>query len=816
MEQRRCPGVSGQRCHKFMCAIDRDNHPLCPTCRGKECSRDDTCDVCVKWGEREWIYFETRRRRYKTSDILKPVLASLHVSPSSVLTAPRSETSESSRSSVDRAPKAPMSRSPVSGCVSPDRDFSALARSQQLRAETSPAVAASASLADRASIASAAPEERSQSSSSRRSSSKHKKRSRSRSRSRSSRSRRHRSRSRSRSSRSSRSHKRARSPKVSPTSRPFVCSFSDLVDSGEVLVFAQDPCDPAPRPSDHDPAPRPPLEDPAPRPCDDIASGHPLNDLNGKNSDPDPRYITPDPAPRSASPDPAPRSASPDPAPRPSSPDPRPHPFSSLFESGILENMISVNTFNSTINSINVQFQSLDHKVSQIADFVAKAFSDKDDKKRDRDRRSPRHRRRSRSHRRSRSRSRRSTRSSESRSPSVSRSRRNNPRSPPKKDSTSRRRSPSLIQEDSVGGGRSGPRFGPSVPLQEKGGNHRAPSSPPGDQEDTLIPERQRGSPGPSMEEIQYIEVLSYIKETNNIPEPSVASSSKDFSALRKMMGSSETFKSVTFPASPMLVGHTEAYDGQVKEFSTQKLIQQSSTRVNRYYELEGSEGSSSFNVSRHVEPMCKSAFEKVKKSSVTLSHSELASVESSAQQTLQAFSYLDWWFSSASQYSKRHLPQESQPFMDRLFQSAVKCLSYGTAAAARTKFNIMLKHRDAVLNHLHSSVSNEDIRAMRASKLPVDNGELFDSDVCLNALQQYHVKTQVEASTKAAQSWKKPTWKPRPFKPSKFQQPRGGISPVVPPVQDKGQSYKRPSRPTFRGQSKPSARGRGDQRKNL
>ena len=108
------------------------------------------------------------------------------------------------------------------------------------------------------------------------------------------------------------------------------------------------------------------------------------------------------------------------------------------------------------------------------------------------------------------------------------------------------------------------------------------------------------------------------------------------------------------------------------------------------------------------------------------------------------------------------------------------------------------------------NTVSNEDVKLLRASKLPVNSGDLFEPEVCANALRQFHLKSQVEASSRAAQSWRKPSWKPRPPKTQKSQGPRGGVSPVVPPVPEKSSGPRKDSRPPFHGNPKLAGRGRG------
>ena len=60
---RKCPGVGGRSCGIFMSPLTRDPHPTCYKCRGKKCTSDDACDVCISWSEEQWK--EYRRKKPK-------------------------------------------------------------------------------------------------------------------------------------------------------------------------------------------------------------------------------------------------------------------------------------------------------------------------------------------------------------------------------------------------------------------------------------------------------------------------------------------------------------------------------------------------------------------------------------------------------------------------------------------------------------------------------------------------------------------------------------------------------------------------------
>ena len=69
---RLCPGI-GKPCGIFMSSLTRDPHPLCKRCRGQDCTRLLTCDVCVNWTDAQWKEFEKKRKKKSKSHSLGTV-----------------------------------------------------------------------------------------------------------------------------------------------------------------------------------------------------------------------------------------------------------------------------------------------------------------------------------------------------------------------------------------------------------------------------------------------------------------------------------------------------------------------------------------------------------------------------------------------------------------------------------------------------------------------------------------------------------------------------------------------------------------------
>ena len=60
-ELRLCPGVGGRKGGAFLSSLDRDPHPTCTRCRGRICTKDLTCDICVDWSSPQWEAFAKKR-----------------------------------------------------------------------------------------------------------------------------------------------------------------------------------------------------------------------------------------------------------------------------------------------------------------------------------------------------------------------------------------------------------------------------------------------------------------------------------------------------------------------------------------------------------------------------------------------------------------------------------------------------------------------------------------------------------------------------------------------------------------------------------
>ena len=89
---RKCPGLGGKSCGRFMANFEVDSHPTCSRCSGRSCSQEMPCVVCLSWSAETWARFSARkvyRRKHSSTDLSSslPPPPPLEVGPPSVFSA---------------------------------------------------------------------------------------------------------------------------------------------------------------------------------------------------------------------------------------------------------------------------------------------------------------------------------------------------------------------------------------------------------------------------------------------------------------------------------------------------------------------------------------------------------------------------------------------------------------------------------------------------------------------------------------------------------------------------------------------------------
>ena len=107
-----------------------------------------------------------------------------------------------------------------------------------------------------------------------------------------------------------------------------------------------------------------------------------------------------------------------------------------------------------------------------------------------------------------------------------------------------------------------------------------------------------------------------------------------------------------------------------------------------------------------------------VRKRSVSLSASQVSSMETMLSGMCEVASWLDWWLSTCGGY-RDHLPIEVRADFERLMISGSRALEFLASQGCTTLGNLVLARRDALLAVVRSTVPAEEVARLRYSPLP-------------------------------------------------------------------------------------------------
>ena len=107
-----------------------------------------------------------------------------------------------------------------------------------------------------------------------------------------------------------------------------------------------------------------------------------------------------------------------------------------------------------------------------------------------------------------------------------------------------------------------------------------------------------------------------------------------------------------------------------------------------------------------------------VKKRSVSLSDSQVSSMETMLSGMCKVSSWLDWWLSTCGGF-RDHLPIEVRADFERLMISGSRALEFLASQGCTTLGNLVLARRDALLADVRGTVPVEEVARLRYSPLP-------------------------------------------------------------------------------------------------
>ena len=107
-----------------------------------------------------------------------------------------------------------------------------------------------------------------------------------------------------------------------------------------------------------------------------------------------------------------------------------------------------------------------------------------------------------------------------------------------------------------------------------------------------------------------------------------------------------------------------------------------------------------------------------LRKRSLSLSHSQVSSLETMLPSVCEVTSWLDWWLFTCWGFQE-HLPDEVRGNFERLMLSGSRALEFLGNQGVTALGNLMLSHRDAVLLAARSMVPAEEVAHLCYADLP-------------------------------------------------------------------------------------------------
>ena len=157
--------------------------------------------------------------------------------------------------------------------------------------------------------------------------------------------------------------------------------------------------------------------------------------------------------------------------------------------------------------------------------------------------------------------------------------------------------------------------------------------------------------------------------------------------------------------------------------------------RHRRYYRTSSSSFPGPYSVPPGVTSITLEKVSEVKKRSVSLSASQVSSMETVLSGVCEVSSWLDWWLSTCGG-SREHLPDEVRADFEGLMLSGSRALEFLASQGCTALGNLVLSRRDALLADVRSTVPAEEVARLRYSPLP-ETVSLFPSALLDSALSK-------------------------------------------------------------------------------
>ena len=217
--------------------------------------------------------------------------------------------------------------------------------------------------------------------------------------------------------------------------------------------------------------------------------------------------------------------------------------------------------------------------------------------------------------------------------------------------------------------------------------------------------------------------VLGLIREFHDMAEPATVPAARCKTSLASAYGlMSESSPAFTLPVSPLLSTLLLDINSDLSKFLEDQTVHGflpvPGRRHRRYYGTSTSSFPGPYTVPPGVTSITMEKASEVKKRSVSLSASQVSSMETLLSGMCEVSSWLDWWLSTCGGF-RDHLPIEVRADFERLMISGSRALEFLASQGCTTLGNLVLARRDALLADVRGTVPAEEVARLRYSPLP-------------------------------------------------------------------------------------------------
>ena len=202
--------------------------------------------------------------------------------------------------------------------------------------------------------------------------------------------------------------------------------------------------------------------------------------------------------------------------------------------------------------------------------------------------------------------------------------------------------------------------------------------------------------------------------------EPATVSAARCKTSLASAYGlASDSSPAFTLPVSPLLSTLLLDINSDLSKFLEDQTVHGflpvPGRRQRRYYGTSTSSFPGPYTVPPGMTSITMEKASEVRKRSVSLSASQVSSMETMLSGMCEVASWLDWWLSTCGGY-RDHLPIEVRADFERLMISGLRALEFLASQGCTTLGNLVLARRDALLADVRSTVPAEEVARLRYS----------------------------------------------------------------------------------------------------